>query len=180
MSFPRALLDKEFLVCNWSERDSVDKDVVEAIISDADWKSNEGEKFLFTSPAVRYDFPYIGKINSWICITNQRIFFWKGLLQTIDNMAVPMIHEIDATSLTRFRLGFAKLFGLPIPFIKALIVKGRFFNGNDPADETNDGKRRERIVVIKGVGTNKYNNHYFQDAVNQLGLVLDAPNLNTD
>ena len=43
MSFPRALLDKEFLVCNWSESDSVDKDVVEAIISDADWNSNEGE-----------------------------------------------------------------------------------------------------------------------------------------
>ena len=173
MAVPRALLDKEFLVCEWTEDEAVDQDVVSSMISDVDWQAQEGEEFLFTSPAVRYDFPYIGKINSWIFITNKRIFFWKGSLKTLDSLSLPDIHQIDASTLTRFRIGRQL-------FFKALVIKGRLFNGVDPSDETHDEKRKERVVILKGVGKNDNNQCYFQDAIDRLGMTLGDPILNTD
>ena len=173
MAVPRVLLDQEFLACEWSEGEAVDEDVVSSMISDVGWQAQEGEDVLFTSPAVRYDFPYIGKINSWIFITNKRIFFWKGSLKTLRSLSVPDIHEIDANTLTRFRIGKQL-------FFKALVIKGRFFNGVDSSDDTNDETRKERVIILKGVGKNDNNQCYFQDAVIQLGMDLGDPALNTD
>ena len=173
MAFPRILMDQEFTSCEWSEDEAVDKDVVNSMISYVDWQSEEGEEFLFTSPAVRYDFPYIGKINSWICITNKRIFFWRGKIQSLTNLAVPEIHEIDNKTLTRFRLGKQL-------FFNALVIKGRFFNGVDPSDKTHDETRKERVIIIKGVGKNERNLCYFQDAIESIGMNLGDPLLNTD
>ena len=173
MSIPKALMDKEFLVCEWSEDQAVDRDVVDSMISDINWQAQEGEEFLFTSPAIRYDFPYLGKINSWICITNQRIFFWKGTLKTLDSLSVPDIHEIDVNTLTRFRIGRHL-------FFKALVIKCRFFNGVDLSDETHDETRKEKVIIVKGVGKNESNKCYFQDAIETLGMNLGDPILNTD
>ena len=180
MAIPKYLIDKEFRVCDWSENVAVDQDVVDSIFSDPSWKSKEGERFLFTSPAVRYDFPYIGKINSWICITSKRAFFWKGKLETLDNLSVPTIHEIDTNTLTRFRIGKLKILGLPIPFFKALVLKGRFFNGNDPSDENNDEIRRERVVILKGIETQNETQNFFKEAMEKLGIELASLSLNTD
>ena len=159
----------------WSKDKSVDEEIVNAIIKEEDYKSNEGEEFLFTSPSVRYDFPYMAGMQGFFCVTNKRIFLWKGKWQDLQEMSVPNINEIDTTSMTRFRIGNIKLFGIPLP-MKGLVVKGRFFNGNNPSDDTCDEKRRERIFLRKSQNDLKL----FREAVTKLGLELGDPDLNID
>ena len=106
----------------WSKSEAIDQEVVEAIISEADYSAKPGETFLFTSPALRYDFPYMSAMEAWLCVTNKRIFLWKGKWQSIEEMTVPNINEIDATTLTRFRIGNVKVWGIPLP-MNAVLIK---------------------------------------------------------
>jgi hypothetical protein len=159
----------------WSKNEAVDQDVVAAITSEADYSADPDEQFLFTSPALRYDFPYISAMEAWLCVTNKRIFLWKGKWQSLEEMAVPNINQIDVSTLTRFRMGNVRIYGIPLP-MNALLIKGRFFNGNDPSDSSCDEKRRERIHIRKGAKGIEY----FAEACAQLGLVMGDPGLNGD
>ena len=159
----------------WSKSEAIDQEVVEAIISEADYSAKPGETFLFTSPALRYDFPYMSAMEAWLCVTNKRIFLWKGKWQSFEEMSVPNINEIDVTTLTRFRMGNVKVWGIPLP-MNAVLIKGRFFNGNNPSDSSCDEKRRERIHIrkrAKGI-------QYFTEACTQLGLAMGDPKLNSE
>lgn len=160
---------------NWDKKIPIDEEVVEAIISETDYSADPEEEFLFTSPVLRYDFPYISMMEAWLCVTNKRIFLWKGKWQSIEEMAVPNINQIDITTLTRFRMGSVKILGIPLP-MNALLIKGRFFNGNSPSDSSCDEKRRERIHIRKG----RDGIEFFSKACAQLGLIMGAPNLNND
>lgn len=166
---------KSLGVYNWSKNESVDQEVVEAITSEDDFSAEPDERFLFTSPAQRYDFPYISAMEAWLCVTNKRIFLWKGKWQSLEEMAVPNINQVDISTLTRFRMGNVKIYGLPLP-MNALLIKGRFFNGNNPSDSSCDEKRRERIHIRKGDKGVKY----FTEACAQLGLIMGDPRLNVD
>ena len=160
---------------NWSKSKAVDEEVVEAIISEDDFNAEPGEEFLFTSPALRYDFPYISTMQAWLCVTNNRIFLWKGKWQSLEEMATPNINQIDVSTLTRFRIGSVKIYGIPLP-MNAVLIKGRFFNGNNPSDSSCDEKRRERIHIRKG----QSGIEFFIDACKQLGLVVGDPKLNAE
>ena len=160
---------------HWSKSQAVDEEVVQAITSEEVYVHIEGEEFLFTSPAIRYDFPYMSSMEAWICVTNQRIFLWKGKWQTLEEMAVPNINQIDIAILTRSRIGNIKILGIPLP-MNALLVKGRFFNGNDPSDESCVEKRRERIHIRKG----SKGIAYLVDACSKLNLTVGDPSLNSD
>ena len=160
---------------HWSKSQAVDEEVVNAITSEEDFSDREGEEFLFTSPVIRYDFPYMSAIEAWMCVTNQRMFLWKGKWQSLEEMAVPNINQIDIKTLTRFRIGNVKILGIPLP-MNALLIKGRFFNGNNPSDQSCDEKRRERIHIRKG----KEGIRYLTEACSKLGLIIDSPSLNTD
>jgi hypothetical protein len=114
-------------------------------------------------------------MESWLCVTNKRIFLWKGKWQSLEEMSVPNINQIDDSTLTRFRIGKVKIYGIPLP-MNALLVKGRFFNGNDPSDSSCDEKRRERIHIRKG----SRGIEHFTEACAELGLVIGDPALNSD
>ena len=130
---------------------------------------------MFTSPVIRYDFPYMSAIEAWICVTNHRIFLWKGKWQSFEEMAVPNINQIDIKTLTRFRIGKVKVLGIPLP-MNALLVKGRFFNGNDSSDKSCDEKRRERIHIRKG----RKGIGYLTEACFKLGLTVGSPSIHKE
>lgn len=160
---------------SWKKNKAVDEEVVNAITSEDDFIALNEEVFLFTSPVVRYDFPYISSMEAWLCVTTKRIFLWKGKWQSLEEMSVPNINQIDTKTLTRFRMGNIKVFGIPLP-MNALLVKGRFFNGNDPTDESCDEKRRERIHIRKG----KQGIDFFADACSKLDLYIGDAKLNKE
>lgn len=159
----------------WKKDQAVDEEVVSAITSEEDFVEVQSEKFLFTSPVIRYDFPYMSTMEAWLCVTTKRIFLWKGKWQGLEEMAVPNINQIDTTTLTRFRIGNVKVYGIPLP-MNALLVKGRFFNGNNPEDDSCDEKRRERIHIRKG----KKGIKYLTEACSKINIIVGDPNLNAE
>ena len=159
-----------FIEYRYSVHQSVDQEIVDGIKKEPDYLPIHNEEFLFTSPCSRETI-FLNSCLGFFCITNKRIFIWQGDYVNLPEMLFTYnIEELDIKSLTRFKLKRGRF------WVKNLCVKGIFFNGNSPENETFRKNKKMYIFL------SKYHNNFklLKDALEKIDLILDDPRLNKE
>ena len=154
----------------YSIHQSVDQEIVDGIKKEPDYVPIDNEEFLFTSLCSRETI-FFNSCLGYFCITNKRIFIWQGDYVSIaESWSTYNIEELDIKSLTRFKLKRGRF------IIKHLCIKGIFFNGNEPENETFRKNKKMYITLRK----NHNNFKLLKEALKKIDLSLEDPRLNKE